>query len=342
MVAEKFSTDHHELILEPDVVSSVETISRSFEEPFADASALPTYFVSRLARQHVTVALSGDGGDEIFAGYDRYRVCLQDRAVPWIPDWMRRSYREHFYELLPRNVPGRSLSYSISLPWDQRYLEDISFQPLQREMGLFSTEFMATASGDAAPFDSFRNYLERAPSREPLAQLLYLDTKTYLPGDILTKVDRMSMLASLEARAPMVDHVFLEWATGLTSEWKMRGGEQKYILRKLAERLGVPREVLHRPKQGFALPLLHWTRHELKEMIQSVLLDPRTLGRGYLNPHAVRQLLDEHFRERRNHAGRIWRLLMLELWHRNYVDNIPSIRLPMDTTNVVPMTGGAA
>src|SRR6202035_1585385 len=170
-----------------------------------------------------------------------------------------------------------------------------------------------------------------------LSRLLYLDSKTYLPGDILTKVDRMSMLTSLEARSPMVDHVFMEWATGLTSEWKMRGGEQKYILRKLALRVGVPREVLYRPKQGFALPLVHWTRHELKEMTLTVLLEPRTLQRGYFNPRAVRRLLDEHFRQRRNHAGRIWRLLMLELWHRNYLEKLHSVDTAVGTEDAVPL-----
>jgi asparagine synthase (glutamine-hydrolysing) len=149
----------------------------------------------------------------------------------------------------------------------------------------------------------------------------------------------MSMLSSLEARAPMVDHVFVEWTTGLTNEWKVRGGDQKYILRKLAERLGVPREVLHRPKRGFALPLVHWTRHELKEMILSVLLDGRTLERGYVNPSAVRHLLDEHFRERRNHAGRIWRLLMLELWHRNFLENIRPVSQTVERAAAMPLGG---
>ena len=238
LVAQKFGTEHHELILEPDVVSSVDFLSHSLEEPFGDASALPTYYVSCLARQHVTVALSGDAGDEIFAGYDRYRVCLQDRAFPWIPEGVRRVYRDHLHPLVPRRTPGRSLSYSIALPWQERYLEDISFQPLQRQMAIFSDDFMAPAAGEDDPFDVFRGYLERAPAKDPLSRLLYLDSKTYLPADILTKVDRMSMLTSLEARAPMVDHVFLEWATGLTAEWKMRGGDQKYIFRKLAETAG--------------------------------------------------------------------------------------------------------
>jgi asparagine synthase (glutamine-hydrolysing) len=342
LVAQKFATEHHELILEPDVMNSVETISHSLEEPFADASALPTYFVSCLAREHVTVALSGDGGDEIFAGYERYRICLQDRELPWIPDWARRFYREHLYKFVPPSVPGRSLSYSLSLPWHERYLEDVSFKPLHREMNLFSDDWMTADADQKDAFDLFRGYIDRAPARDSLSRLLYLDAKTYLPADILTKVDRMSMLTSLEARAPMVDHVFLEWTTGLTADWKSRGSDQKYILRKLAERIGVPREVLYRPKQGFALPLVHWTRHELKELIQTVLLDPRTLQRGYFNARAVRQLLDEHFRQHRNHAGRIWRLLMMELWHRNYLERLQATEISVEPASVVPLTGGVA
>lgn len=342
LVAQKFGTEHHELILEPDVLDSVETLTHSLEEPFGDASALPTYYVSCLARQHVTVALSGDAGDEIFAGYDRYRVCLQDRSFGWIPDWTRNVYRDHIHKLVPRAVPGRSFSYSVSLPWKERYLEEISLQPVQRQTALLSDDFMALGTGEAHPFDLFRSYIERAPGRDPLSQLLYLDSKTYLPADILTKVDRMSMLTSLEARAPMVDHVFVEWATGLTSEWKMRGAEQKYILRKLAQRVGVPREVLYRPKQGFALPIVHWTRNELKDLILTVLLEPRTLQRGYVNPRALRQLLGEHFRGRRNHVGRIWRLLMLELWHRNYLERIHAAESVGGTENEVHVSGGSA
>jgi asparagine synthase (glutamine-hydrolysing) len=322
LVAERFHTDHHELILEPDIVGTVEKLTRSLEEPFGDSSMLPTYFISCLARQHVTVALSGDGGDEVFAGYDRYRTALHDRAFPWVPEWTRSLYRNHIHQRLPYSVPGRSLAYSISLPWDKRYAEDVSLQPIFRELRLLSEDVLARAEQDD-PLNALHHYLERAPAKDPLSRLLYLDSKTYLPGDILTKVDRMSMLTSLEVRVPILDHVFLEWATSLTPEWKMRGGKQKYMLKKLAQRVGVPREVLDRPKQGFALPLVHWTRHDLKDMIMSVLLEPRTLQRGYFKPEAVRQLLDEHFRERRNHSGRIWRLLAFELWHRNYLEAIP-------------------
>jgi len=319
MVAQKFGTDHHELILEPDVMQTVETLTRSLEEPFGDSSMLPTYYISCLARKHVTVALSGDGGDEAFAGYERYRIHLEDRSHGWIPPWAGRWYRDQVHSWIPRSVPGRSLAYSISLPWQDRYTEGVSFQPFQRQMGVLSDDFV----GNSEPLKIFRAFLDEAPAADPLGRVLYLDSKTYLPGDILTKVDRMSMLTSLEVRVPMLDHIFLEWVTGLDSKWKMRGTSQKYILRKLAERVGVPREVLYRRKQGFALPLVHWIRNELKDLILTVMLEPRTLERGYFNPQGVRRLLYEHFTERRDHSARIWRLLMFELWHRNFLESVP-------------------
>lgn len=316
IVAEKFGTEHRELILEPNVMETVETLTRSLEEPFGDSSMLPTYYVSCLARQHVTVALSGDGGDEAFAGYERYRIHLHDRSYKWIPPWVGSLYRGHIHALIPRDFPGRSLAYSISLPWQDRYAEGISFQPFQRQMGVLEPDF----AGSSQPLNSFRALLDDAPASDPLGRVLYLDSKTYLPGDILTKVDRMSMLTSLEARVPMLDHIFLEWVTSLAPRWKMRGNHQKYILKKLAERVGVPSAALNRPKQGFALPLVHWIRRELKDLILTVMLEPRTLQRGYFNPRGLRRLLDEHFNERRDHSARIWRLLMFELWQRNFLE----------------------
>jgi asparagine synthase (glutamine-hydrolysing) len=319
MVAERFGTEHHELILEPDVVQTVDALTHSLEEPFGDSSMLPAYYVSCLARQHVTVALSGDGGDEAFAGYDRYRMHLRDRSYRWVPQSARDFYREHLHALVPYKVPGRNFAYSVSLPWQERYIDGVSLRPFQREMSLLSEDF-ARLEKTNDPFRRFRDYLERAPADDPVGKILYLDTKTYLPGDILTKVDRMSMATSLEARVPMLDHVFLEWVTGLTSDWKLRGRSQKYLLKKLAERVGVPKEVLHRPKRGFSLPLGHWMRHELKELVVSTLNEPRTVQRGYFNTTGVRRMLDEHFQGRRDHSPRIWRLLMLELWHRNFLE----------------------
>jgi len=324
-VAEHFHTDHHELILDPDVVETVDTLSRSLEEPFGDSSMLPTYYISKLARQHVTVALSGDGGDEVFAGYDRYRIHLENRSFDWIPGWAGRFYRKTVHPRLPYSMPARKLAYSVALPWQERYIESISLQAFERDMGLLSPEFREQANG-ADPLNIMRGYLDRAPARDPLSRVLYLDTKTYLPGDILTKVDRMSMLTSLEARVPLLDHEFVEWVTALPPKWKMRRTEQKYIFRKLAERVGVPTEVLHRPKQGFALPLVHWLKNELKDLLLNVLYEPRTTQRGYFNQAAVRKLVDEHLQGRRIHSGRIWRLLMFELWHRNYLEQVQAGR----------------
>jgi asparagine synthase (glutamine-hydrolysing) len=321
IVAQAFGTDHHELILEPDVVETVQTLTRSLEEPFGDSSMLPTYYVSCMARRHVTVALSGDGGDELFAGYGRHRVQSRRQIFERIPGWARRWYREKVYSRLPPDMHGRKFSYNVSLPWRERYVDGISFVPaFEREMPLLSDEFRAVLREKGDPQQLMFDYFDRSPARDPVSQMLYVDTKTYLAGDILTKVDRMSMATSLEVRAPILDHVFLEWVTGLTPHWKLRGARQKYILKKLAERLGVPRDVLYRRKRGFSLPLAKWIRHELKDMVLTILLEPRTLQRGYFKPQGVRQILDEHLRGRRDQSARIWRLLIFELWHRNFLE----------------------
>ena len=320
MVAEKFGTEHHEMILEPDVVQTVEHLTSSLEEPFGDSSMLPTYYVSQMARQHVTVALSGDGGDEIFAGYDRYRIHADRKIFEHIPEWARKFYRERIFPHVPRGMRGRTLSYNLSLPWQERYIDRISFLPdFERDTELLSDEFRAILRRGDDPGNVLRRRFAAAPTDEPVSQLLYVDTKTYLVDDILTKVDRMSMLNSLEVRVPILDHVFVEWATGLGSEWKLRGREQKYILRKLAERIGVPRETLYREKRGFSLPLVHWMRHELKDMLM-ILLEPRTLERGYFQPSGIRTVMDDYLLRGRANTGRLWRLLMFELWHRNFLE----------------------
>jgi len=323
IVAEKFGTEHQELTLEPKVIDTVELLARGLEEPFGDSSMLPTYYLSCLARKYVTVALSGDGGDETFAGYDRYRIHVHDRSRYRFPEWMGRWYRGQIFPRLPYGTPGRNLAYSILLPWPERYIEAVSIVPYQRNFALLSNDFANASPGEDDSLVVFRRYLDKAPAQDPLGCVLYLDTKTYLPGDILTKLDRMSMAASLETRVPMLDHVLVEWVTSLAPEWKLGKRGQKYILRKLAERVGVPREVLDRPKQGFALPLLHWMRHELRELVLTLLLEPRTLQRGYFNESGVRHLLQEFFSGHTDDYLLIWRLMMFELWHRNFLEQIP-------------------
>jgi asparagine synthase (glutamine-hydrolysing) len=340
MVAAKFGTDHHELTVEPDILHTVEMLTNSLEEPFGDSSMLPTYFVSQMARQHVTVALSGDGGDEIFAGYERYGIHLRRQVFGHVPNWARRFYRERLYPLLPGDMPGKKYSYHVSLPWRERYVDAVALVPaFERDMPLLSDDFRAVVRKSGDPRDVMYRYFEQAPAKDPISQILYVDTKTYMAGDILTKVDRMSMAKSLEVRVPILDHEFVEWATALPLEWKIRGGKQKYILRKLAERVGVPREALYRPKQGFALPLVHWLKHELRDLVMTILLDSRTLQRGYFEAPAVRQILDEHFRGRRIHSGQIWRLLIFELWHRNYLERIRVTEANSEPYRLTPVAG---
>ena len=320
-VAERFATEHHELTIEPNLSESLEMLTRFMEEPFGDSSMIPTYHICRLARQHVTVALSGDGGDELFAGYERYPLVMRESFGDWLPSPLGRFYRELIFHLLPKGMYGRNLIYNRSFAVRDRYLDYISWMPVaSREKHLVSDDFLAWAKRAPNPLTQFREYFDRAPANDDLSCVLYLDTKTYLPGDILTKVDRMSMACSLEARVPLLDHIFVESVTKLPIDWKFRSGQQKYILKRLAERLGVPREVHTRPKQGFALPLVHWMRREFREDLLRILLEPRTIQRGYFDPQAVRKLLDEHFSGRRDRSSRIWRLLIFELWHRNFLE----------------------
>jgi asparagine synthase (glutamine-hydrolysing) len=323
IAAERFGTEHHEMVVDPDIEETIAYLSTMLEEPFGDSSMLPTYFVCRMARQHVTVALSGDGGDEMFAGYDRYALAMQRKHFDNLPQWAGRFYRRVLHPNLSAGFYGKNLAWNTSLNWRDRYLDSVTYLPArERERSLFSKDFLVVADRMSDPLQQFQNYFDHAPGAAPddLSRLLYLDTKTYLVGDILTKVDRMSMATSLEVRVPMLDHEFVELAASLPIEWKFRGSTRKYSLKKLAERIGIPAELLHRPKQGFQLPLEQWLRGELKQKFLSILTEPRTLQRGYFRPDAVRGLVDEHVRGRRNRSGVLWKMLILEWWHRNYLE----------------------
>jgi asparagine synthase (glutamine-hydrolysing) len=335
LVAERFETEHHEFIVEPNFIETLEDLTHQLEEPFADASMVPTFCVSRLARKHVTVALAGDGGDELFAGYHRYQINLRRRRrFGFVPGWAGQIYRKHLFPRLPHGTYGRRFLYTMSLPEIDRYLDEISFLRSDgRERSLFSRDFLAFADRSPSTFELFRNYLKAAPAEDSLSQLQYLDIKTYMAADILTKVDRMSMAASLEVRAPILDHVFAEWVTQLDPSWKSRAGQQKYILKKLAVRLGVPRSVIYRPKRGFGIPLVHWFRNELKQNLLGVLLEPRTVQRGYFDARVVRQLIDEHLGGRRDRSSELWILLVFELWHRNFLEK----RQPQQSATTRPI-----
>jgi asparagine synthase (glutamine-hydrolysing) len=319
-VARRFDTEHHELVIEPDIEGTVEQITRFMEEPFGDSSVVPTYHVCRMARQHVTVALAGDGGDELFAGYDRYGSQLRRRQIPSPPPAVGSWYRRHVHPYVPTAWPGRRFLFNLSLPSRERYLDEVSMFPIAvREPSLFTQDFVAQARTFASPYDRLRGYLKEGPAADPLSEMLYLDSRTYLPYDILTKVDRMSMANSLEVRTPLLDHCFAEWAARLSPRWKLRFGESKYILKKLAEKVGVPRSVLYRRKQGFSMPLVHWFRKPQSELLE-ILVEPRTLQRGYFNGPALRRRLLEHRRGMRDRSWELWHLLIFELWHRNFLE----------------------
>lgn len=330
VVAELFGTEHHEMVVDPNIEETITYLSSMLEEPFGDSSMLPTYFVCRMARQEVTVALSGDGGDELFAGYDRYNVAMQRKHFDGIPQWAGKLYRQRVHPSLPAGVYGRNLAWNASLNWRDRYLDSVTFLPARhRERSLFSRDFLAQADRLPDPLQQFQDCYDHTPgAQDDLSRLLYLDTKTYLVGDILTKVDRMSMATSLEVRVPMLDHEFVEWAAALPMAWKFRASTRKYLLKRLAERLGIPAELLHRPKQGFQLPLEQWLRGELEQKFLSILTEPRTLQRGYFRPEAVRGMVDEHVRGRRNRSGVLWKMLILEWWHRNYLEGEARHRTP--------------
>jgi asparagine synthase (glutamine-hydrolysing) len=320
-VAQKFATDHHELVVDADIEQTIDYLTTMLEEPFGDSSMIPTYHVCRMARQHVTVALSGDGGDELFAGYERYSVGMSRRGFDRVPRWLGRAYREHLHGLVPAAAYGRNLLWNGSLPAGERYLDSLTYLPgLDREPGLFSAEFAEAAAKLPSPLTQGTVWHDHGPATDPLSRMQYLDTKAYLNGDILVKVDRMSMATSLEMRSPLLDHKFVEFAASLSPDWKYRGGSRKYILKKLAERVGVPPEVIYRKKQGFALPLEDWIRQGLKNDLLDILMEPRTTQRGYFRPAAVRRLVEEHTRGRRAHTGAVWCLLMFELWHRNFLE----------------------
>jgi asparagine synthase (glutamine-hydrolysing) len=319
LTAKKFATDHHEFLVTPDICSIVDELVWHFDEPFADSSAIPTYMVSKLAREHVTVILSGDGGDELFAGYTRYVVDRKREGFGLLP----RPLREHVMRPLSQHLPhatwGRNYLHNVSLDPISRYLDSVSvFTSLNRK-SLYTPEF-SNKLGHANYVSSlFQDLVGKVASNEPLDRLLYLDSKTYLPGDILTKVDRMSMAVSLEARAPLLDHKLIEFVTKIPASLKLAGLETKYLLKKAVKDL-VPSEILNRPKQGFGVPIQEWINQQLRLRLRETLTEPRTRQRGYVDPRYVDVLLDEHERGRRDHSTGLWALFMLELWHRQFLD----------------------
>jgi asparagine synthase (glutamine-hydrolysing) len=323
MVAERYATQHEEMIVEPDAISIIPKIVWHYGEPFADSSAIPTYYVSQIARRKVTVALNGDGGDEAFMGYGRYDTCLRLSAFDWIPRrW--RALAVAAVTHLPRPIRSRydnrlsAVADLIRCADDrasQRYAFTITYFMDHQKKDGYTAEMSEFLAGSA--LDLLQPYFDVAPTFVSGAN--WADIHTYLPDDLMVKVDVASMAHSLESRSPLLDHVFMEWAMTIPEEIKMAGGITKALFKKALEPY-LPHEVLYRPKMGFGCPVDHWFRAELKEMAYDVLLSESATSRRIFRKDYVKQLLDEHVSGQTNHQTRLWALLMLELWYRMWVD----------------------
>jgi asparagine synthase (glutamine-hydrolysing) len=321
-VADLFKTDHHEFTVRENVAGNIAGIARFFDEPFADPSFVPTYFVSQLARQKVTVALAGDGGDENFAGYSKYRTDqIENRLRNLFPGPLRRALFPGLGQLAGRiNSPAtrkaQSLLGTLAMEPDRSFFTTNCFfrQSLWDELvrGDLKRE---TAGYD--PADITREHYANADTDDHLGKILYTDIKTYLPGDILVKVDRMSMAHSLETRAPLLDYRVVEYAANLPSALKLNGKEKKYLLKQSFETM-LPEDVLYRKKMGFSVPLAHWLRHEIRDLAEGIFSDDNSGLAECFDMHKVRQLWRNHLNGQAQNTQELWSMVAFELWWRAY------------------------
>ncbi len=320
-VAQQYKTQHHAQIVSGDDYALVDQLVHLYDEPYADSSAIPTYRVCQLARQRVTVSLSGDGGDENFAGYRRYRMAMAEHSVrDRIPASLRKPVFGTLGKLYPkadwapRVFRAKTTFESIARDLVEGYFHGVSFMPDRVRAQLFSDRFKASLQGYRA-VSVMQDHAKNSPTDDPLSMLQYLDFKTYLPGDILTKVDRASMAHSLEVRVPLLDHTFVEWVSGLPPELKLKGGEGKYIFKKSLEP-HLSHDVLYRKKMGFSVPLAAWLRGPLRQRVRDALLGPLLADTGIFNQAYLRDLVEQHESGRRDNSTFIWTVLMFEAFLR--------------------------
>ena len=318
MVAKRYGTDHHEITIRPEMVSILPKLVRMYGEPFADPSAVPTFYVSELARQHVVVALSGDGGDEAFAGYTRYGLEKLARGVGDLP-WPFPKIVKSLLAKLPGATlrPAREFAAHDGVSEAERYLFFLAHFTRRDKERACGPALIERARGNNVVAE-FERILAASDAKDAINRLLDLDTQTYLPDDIFTKVDIASMAHALEVRAPFADHVLLERMAQLPGSLKVRGFRGKQLLRHAVRDL-LPAPILSRRKKGFSLPLNRWMREELAEMSRDLLTDGTARARGMIDPRQATRLLDEH-QAGFDHGERLWNLTVLELWFRAFVD----------------------
>jgi asparagine synthase (glutamine-hydrolysing) len=321
LVADRYRTDHHCKVVEPDACALVDRLALAYGEPFADSSALPTYLLSGLTRQHVTVALSGDGGDEVFAGYPRYAEYLrQEQLRAFLPNWLRQTLFEPlatYYPKLdwaPRILRGKATFESLAADEIEGYFRAVTIFPTAVRRATYSGDFLA-ALRDYNSVEVLRRHAARAGTSDPVALAQYLDLKVGLPGDMLVKVDRASMAHSLEVRAPFLDHTLIEWAAGLGRRQKVVGHDGKRAL-KHAMRSRLPDAIVDRRKQGFSPPIGAWLRRELADRLREVVHGPTLSESGLFSMPRLRKMVERHISGISNHSGPLWAFLLFDAFLR--------------------------
>ena len=320
-VAQRYHTRHHVEQVDPEDYDLIDRLAELYDEPFADSSAIPTYRVCELAKKRVTVALSGDGGDENFAGYRRYRYFMaEERWRGMLPLGMRRGlfgFAARFYPELPhapRFLRARSTLQALGRSSVEAYFNEIAIMRDDQRRRMYSPAFIRKLQGYHA-LEVMQSHAGHAPVDDPLSLVQYLDFKTYLPGDILTKVDRASMAHALEVRVPLLDHKLVEWASGVPASLKLKGGEGKYVFKR-ALRPYLSDDILYRPKMGFAVPLAAWFRGPLRQRVREAVLGDTLASTGIFNLAFLRDMVDQHQSGARDYSAPLWAMLMFEAFLR--------------------------
>lgn len=321
-VAQRYQTEHHLHVVGSDDFDLIDTLARLYDEPYADSSAIPTYRVCQIARQHVTVALSGDGGDESFGGYRRYRLhMMEERGRNALPLGLRRpvfGVLGNLYpkaDWAPRVFRAKTTLQAMAYDSVQAYLHSVCILREDERASLYSQN-LKQQLGSYSTLDLFRQHAAKANTNDPLALIQYLDYKTWLVGDINTKVDRASMAHSLEVREPLMDHQLIEWLATLPTSLKVNGQEGKWLLKKAFEP-HLPHDILYRPKMGFSVPLAQWLRGPLADRVKNAILGPRLIETGYFNPSTLQFMVEKHLNGQRDFSAPLWSLLMFEAFLRN-------------------------
>ncbi len=324
-VAAHVGAEYHEFIVKPDALEVLPILVEHYGEPYADSSAIPTYYVSKETRKFVTVALNGDGGDESFAGYERHAAMRLAENYHRLPAFVRKSLIEKAVDLVPTSEIKKSrvrdakrFLQAASLPKTERYFRWMSTFNREAKKNLYTREFTETVEHQN-PSRFLDEWFATANGSGILDATLLTDQMTYLPNDLLVKVDIASMANSLEARSPFLDHKVIEFAASLPEKIKMKRFETKSLLKKVAAKL-VPPEVIYRRKMGFGVPVGNWFRGQMKDFVREILLSEKSLKRGIAKPEMITRYVHEHTNSERDHAFQIWTLLMLELWFQRFID----------------------